>query len=87
MNSKRIIIPAVLVLLLLVVYSQRSTLVMALMERSLPKIMASDPAAALGEGLHIAVCGAGGPEHGQRIPAPERVETLVRSSWPHLRHA
>ncbi len=67
MNRKRFITLAVLLALLVVIYSQRGTLVMTIMDRGMPTILAGDPAAELGDGLHIAVCGAGGP-----MPDPKR---------------
>ncbi|ARN75183.1 MBL fold metallo-hydrolase [Oceanicoccus sagamiensis] len=67
MPRKRILFPALIMLLLLIIYSQRAPLMLSVMERNLPTIMSTDVAAELGEGLHIAICGAGGP-----LPDPKR---------------
>ena len=53
-----------LVLLLVVTalaYSQRATIPRRIMSRGVETVMATDTLAELGEGLHMAVCGAGGP--------------------------
>ena len=48
-----------------VTYSQRTTLVARLMERGLEARMGADVVAEMEDGLHLALCGAGGP-----MPAP-----------------
>ncbi|MEH6548821.1 MAG: MBL fold metallo-hydrolase [Pseudomonadales bacterium] len=67
MAKKRVVIPIILILLALTIYTQRANLVLALMERALPNIMAGNPLDELDDGLHVAVCGAGGP-----LPDPKR---------------
>ncbi|CAH0990670.1 Ribonuclease BN [Sinobacterium norvegicum] len=67
MIRKSIVIPLLFILLFILLYSQRGPLVMALMEKNLPSVLASNTIDELDEGLHIAVCGAGGP-----MPDPKR---------------
>jgi ribonuclease Z len=49
----------------LVLYSQRATVVARIMERGLETMIGSDIVTELEDGLHLALCGAGGP-----LPAP-----------------
>lgn len=66
--SRKIILPLVILILALAsLYMLRSSLVMPIMERALPKIMGADSRDNLPEGLSVAVCGAGGP-----MPDPQR---------------
>ncbi|GAB3291472.1 MBL fold metallo-hydrolase [Parahaliea aestuarii] len=50
----------------LIAYSQRAGIAARLMERGLESRLAADRVAELGDGLHLALCGAGGP-----LPAPK----------------
>lgn len=52
---------AVLALALVLAYLYRAPLAVAAMERVVARRMAADPLAALPDGLHVALCGAGGP--------------------------
>ena len=49
----------------LLAYGQRASIAARLMERGLEKRMVADATAGLADGLHLALCGAGGP-----LPAP-----------------
>ena len=66
MTRGRIVLLALVVLAGLV-YANRGTLGLALMERALPRIMAADPLEGLEDGLHLTLCGAGSP-----LPDPNR---------------
>src|SRR5690606_16961521 len=50
----------------LIAYNQRAGIAARLMERGLEARLAADRVAELGDGLHLALCGAGGP-----LPAPK----------------
>ena len=63
--KKLLTIAGVLVVLIVVAYSQRATIAGRLMEKGLEARMGADTVAALEDGLHLALCGAGGP-----LPAP-----------------
>ena len=56
---------SILALAVIVIYSQRTTLVARLMERGLEARMGADVITEMEDGLHLALCGAGGP-----MPAP-----------------
>jgi ribonuclease Z len=56
---------AILVAVVVIAYSQRATIAARLMERGLESRMGADTVAELEDGLHLALCGAGGP-----MPAP-----------------
>ncbi len=61
-------IAAVLVVIVigLTVYSQRATIATRLLEKGIDNRMGADVAASFEDGLHLALCGAGGP-----MPAPD----------------
>lgn len=63
--KKVTILATVLGILLLLAYSQRASIVEALLKVALPNQLGANSVAALEDGLHIALCGAGGP-----FPAP-----------------
>jgi ribonuclease Z len=63
--KKTLIIFGVVAVIGLVLYSQRATVVARLMERGLETMIGSDIVTGLEDGLHLALCGAGGP-----LPAP-----------------
>jgi ribonuclease Z len=65
--KKTHIVVLVLLFLGLVIYSQRGSIALALMERAAPAMMAADKTKELPDGLHIALCGAGSP-----LPDPKR---------------
>ena len=66
MTKKPIIILAFLALIGAVLFSQRTIIVERIMVKGLEKRMATDALASLDDGLHLALCGAGGP-----MPAPK----------------
>jgi len=63
--KKPLIAFTVIVLLGVVVYSQRATIAERVMEKGMEARMSTDLIAGLSDGLHLALCGAGGP-----LPAP-----------------
>ena len=63
--KKTLITFGVVAVIGLVLYSQRATVVARLMERGLETMIGSDIVTGLEDGLHLALCGAGGP-----LPAP-----------------
>ena len=63
---KKIIAIIVLVAIGLLVYSQRTTLVERVLERGMASRLGADITADFPDGLHLALCGAGGP-----LPAPK----------------
>ncbi len=63
--KKLLTIASILAVVFFVAYSQRATIAGRLMERGLEARMGADKVAALEDGLHLALCGAGGP-----MPAP-----------------
>lgn len=65
--SKRIGIAIVLALLLVGLWSCRAPIALRVMERGLARNMAGDPIGELPDGLHVLLCGAGGP-----LPDPVR---------------
>ena len=52
---------AVLILLILVTVNQRGAIATLILEKGLMARMAANSLAALDDGLHLALCGAGGP--------------------------
>lgn len=62
----RYLIPAVLLGVVASLWIQRDALLTALIARGMERTLGTDRAAQLGDGLHLALCGAGGP-----MPAPE----------------
>lgn len=65
MKMRRLLLFAVLAGIFVLVWTERETLLTTLIERSMEKMLGTDRAAELGDGLHLALCGAGGP-----MPAP-----------------
>ncbi len=63
--KKLLIFLAIVAVLGLLLYSQRTTIVTRLMERGLETRLFSDITDTFEDGLHLALCGAGGP-----MPAP-----------------
>lgn len=64
--KKSFVILVVIAAIALVGYTQRASIVARLMERGLVSQLGADRLAELGDGLHLALCGAGGP-----LPAPK----------------
>lgn len=63
--KKLLTIAGILVVVIFVAYSQRATIAGRLMERGLEARMGADILATMEDGIHLALCGAGGP-----MPAP-----------------
>ena len=63
--KKTITVLAIVAAVAVIAYSQRATIATRLMERGLESRMGADRVAELEDGLHLALCGAGGP-----MPAP-----------------
>jgi len=63
--KKTLITLGILAVLILAAYSQRASIAAKLMERGLQTRLGADVVQTLGDGLHLALCGAGGP-----LPAP-----------------
>ena len=63
---KKIVVVVVLAAIGLLVYSQRTSLVERIFERGMASRIGADVTADFADGLHIALCGAGGP-----LPAPK----------------
>ena len=63
--KKTIIALALLAAVAVTAYSQRATIAARLMEKGLESLLGADIVAGLEDGLHLALCGAGGP-----LPAP-----------------
>ncbi len=63
--KKPVIVLAVIAVIGVLIYSQRATLVGRVMERGLETRMGADAMDELPDGLHLALCGAGGP-----LPSP-----------------
>jgi ribonuclease Z len=63
--KKTLTVLVILVAVALVTYSQRATIAARLMEKGLESRMGADLVADMEDGLHLALCGAGGP-----MPAP-----------------
>jgi ribonuclease Z len=55
------IIAIVILIVVAAIYSQRGTLAQRIMARGIEAVMTTDTIAELGDGLHVAICGAGGP--------------------------
>lgn len=64
---KSVIVLAAAVVIGAVAYSQRANIAMRIMERGAEVAMTTDATAGLADGLHVALCGAGGP-----LPDPKR---------------
>jgi ribonuclease Z len=63
--KKTVTVLAILAAVAVIAYSQRATIASRLMEKGLESRMGADIVAELEDGLHLALCGAGGP-----LPAP-----------------
>jgi ribonuclease Z len=63
--KKLVTVVSVLAVIMLIAYSQRATIAARLMERGLEARMGANVVTELEDGLHLALCGAGGP-----LPAP-----------------
>jgi ribonuclease Z len=63
--KKLFTVAGVLALVIIIAYSQRASIAARLMEKGLESRMGVDTVAELEDGLHLALCGAGGP-----MPAP-----------------
>ncbi|MBY6191091.1 MBL fold metallo-hydrolase [Microbulbifer agarilyticus] len=61
LNKKITFTLGAIAIVAVVLFSQRAHIAPVLLERALPRIMAADALAELGDGLHVAVCGAGSP--------------------------
>jgi ribonuclease Z len=61
----RYLIPALLLCVFAVLWTQKDALLTALIQRGMERTLGTDRAAQLDDGLHLALCGAGGP-----MPAP-----------------
>lgn len=59
--KKRYIGLLALIVVAAIAYSQRGSLAMTMLERVAPRMMTADPWEQFEDGLHIVVCGAGGP--------------------------
>ncbi len=64
--KKSLVVLLVIVVIGLIGYSQRTTIVARIMERGVETRLLADRVTELGDGLHLALCGAGGP-----LPAPK----------------
>lgn len=65
--KKRYIIIGLLLLALLLAYSQRAAIALRLLPKAVETAMAGNALEELGDGLHVTLCGAGGP-----LPDPKR---------------
>lgn len=63
--KKTVVTLTILAAVTVIAYSQRATIASRLMEKGLESRMGADTVAELEDGLHLALCGAGGP-----LPAP-----------------
>ena len=59
--KKLSIVVAVLLVIAALAYSQRGTIAKRIMSRGVDMVMGADTLAELGDGLHVTICGAGGP--------------------------
>jgi ribonuclease Z len=64
--KKSLVVLLVIVIIGLIGYSQRTTIVARIMERGVETRLLANRVDELGDGLHLALCGAGGP-----LPAPK----------------
>ena len=64
--KKLVAVVVILTIVGVTAYSQRATIAARLMEKGLESRMGADTVAELEDGLHLALCGAGGP-----LPAPK----------------
>ncbi|MEM8500092.1 MAG: MBL fold metallo-hydrolase [Pseudomonadota bacterium] len=63
--KKLVMLIGIVALLAIIVFSQRAAIIARIMERGLESQMGADVIAEMQDGLHLALCGAGGP-----LPAP-----------------
>ncbi|MEQ9463566.1 MAG: MBL fold metallo-hydrolase [Haliea sp.] len=68
--KKAVAVLGLLTVLILVAYSQRAGIAARLLERGLMARMGADRVAELEDGLHLALCGAGGPMPAPRASGP-----------------
>lgn len=64
--KKLLVATSILIVVGIVAYSQRATLLTSILERGLASRLLANEVAELEDGLHLALCGAGGP-----LPAPK----------------
>ena len=64
---KSVIIVAVIAVIGVIIYSQRATVALSIMETGAKRAMTTNTIADLQDGLHVTLCGAGGP-----LPDPKR---------------
>ncbi len=67
MRHKFSILSVVVIASLITAYNFRGTLIKPVLERAIPQMMSTTILEELGDGLHVAMCGAGGP-----MPDPKR---------------
>ena len=68
--KKLLLVLVAIAILALVVFSQRGSLGMWILARGMESAMSDDATAALDDGLHVALCGAGGPMTDPRRSGP-----------------
>ena len=73
--KKLTVIVGILAVVALIGYSQRASIITRVMEVGMERNMGADLIAELEDGLHLALCGAGGP-----LPAPNASGPCV-ASW------
>ena len=71
--KKTYIFLSLLVLIAALGYVNRSAIIIKVLPNAVTKVMAGDKIADLGDGMHIALCGAGGP-----MPSSSSLRTLCR---------
>ena len=59
--KKRSIASLIIIILAVVIYSQRATIALRVLPIAIEQALSADKIEQLGDGLHIALCGAGGP--------------------------
>jgi ribonuclease Z len=69
---KRLFVVLLLLALILLAYDQRAAIALRVMPIAVEKVMSGDRLGELGSGLHVALCGAGGP-----MPDPKRTGACV----------
>ncbi|RKZ11831.1 MBL fold metallo-hydrolase [bacterium] len=68
--KKAVTVLATLAAVIVIAYSQRATIAARLMEKGLEARMGADVVTELEDGLHLALCGAGGPLPGPKASGP-----------------
>jgi len=76
--KKTVVVLAILAAVAVIAYSQRATIATQLMKKGLESRMGADIVAELEDGLHLALCGAGGP-----LPGPNASGPCVARSEEH----